>query len=171
MVGCSVLRSVGIFLIFLTLSAAADTVEIASPDRVQTYAYSEARYKSLEWDEDEQTLIAYMTFSTRPYAYSNEPPKDEFCSFRFPGVTFDPANQKYYAKSNSGRKIPIAEQKEGLISDWVEMLPGTAVLIFKKDGDVKVVLAATTDWKEGDPDFHWIERNEGWFLKNLIQKP
>jgi hypothetical protein len=152
----------------ITPAALAGTVEIVSPDTTQTYSYSEARYKSLDWDEDKQALIAYMTFTTRPYAYSNEPPKDEFCAFHFPGVTFNPEDRKYYAKAQSGEPMAIAELKEGMLADWIEMLPGTAVLIFKKDGDVKLVLASTTEWKEGDPDLHWIERDQGWFLKNVI---
>jgi hypothetical protein len=146
----------------------AETACVVSPDSAQTYSFSTIARKKLIWNEEKNQLEAIITFTNVPYADRTQPKVEEFFSFCFPGVTYDPESGIFHATGESGGKIPVAEWKEGLISDWIEPGPRTQIFVLKRSGVVQVTLAATTETFRNPMGTRWIERSEGFSLQNLI---
>ena len=130
----------------------AATLQIASPDAAQTFAYGSAVRHHLFWNDQRQELYAYVTFSNRPYAGDNEPPRDESFVFDLPGVRLDSNTRKFVGKTRNGQEVPVATLERGFLGlgGDVKPLPGTVISISNQHGEVTVVLTAI-DFPPGRP--------------------
>ena len=122
----------------------AATLQIVSPDAAQTFACGSVDGHHLYWNDQRQALCAYVTFSNRPYAGDNEPPRDESFVFDLPGVRFDSKTRRFVAKTKDGPEVPVATLERGFLGlgSNVKPLQGTMISISNQHGEVTVVLTA-----------------------------
>jgi hypothetical protein len=159
---------VAIFLATLlagSVSAIASATSIASPDHPQTFAYGEITWRQLYLEPTGGGLMARITFSNLPYAGDDEPRRDEPFDFHFPGVRFDPRLRTFFASSQRGALIPVAQLRNGLACGRIDLAPGTKVYLLKEGGRVTAILTAT-DYPRGGSQ--WIEMDNNWSLQNVL---
>lgn len=138
----------------------ADSVTIISPDKAQTHAYGRVAKSRLVWLAKDRALSADITFSTDLYAGGNEPLTRESFLFKFPGVTLDAATKQFLAQDSEGKRVPVASASGGLGGN-IKPLAGTRVYIYRRHGEVRVVLTATTTPPNTDRVVTWVERDGG----------
>jgi hypothetical protein len=71
-------------------------------------------------------------------------------------------------KLSSGPEHPVAAFRREWIVDRILPLDGTKICVFKKSGQVRVVLTAASWPRVSEGGLHWIERDENFSLQNLF---
>jgi hypothetical protein len=156
--------------LMLTSTLWAASVTIESPDKAQTNAEGRVMQGSLKWLPKEQALYADITFTNDLYVTRGNALEQEYFLFKFPGVSFDPSTNTFYATAKDGQRVPVAVKKPGVFGGSIQPLPGTTINIYKSHGEVQVVLTATTDQVDRGILSHWVERNSGFSLKSVVSR-
>lgn len=159
---------VAIFLAALfaaSVSAIASETSIISPDRPQTFAYSEMIGHQLYLGRAGGDLVARITFSNSPYAGDDEPRRDESFDFLFPGIKFDPARRTFFVSGRGGQTIPVARFRGNSFCSWVDLTPGAKIYLHKQSGRVTAILSATDRARPGS---QWIETDDNLSLQNVL---
>ncbi len=137
-------------------------LQILSPDTAQTYAGGVTTRFLLNWDSRGQVLRAFVTFTNSPYQDTQTPRREEQFSFRFPGVTLDPATGVFSARDPAGNLIPVAvkvRRRGGFFSrsNPIEPTAGATIYVTKISGRVAVRLTAKPDAPPtADKTNHWV---------------
>ena len=154
-----------VVILMATAPLMADAVRIASPDHAQTFAYGEMLSHQVYLDRTAGELSARITFSNLPYADSNDPPTQESFDFRFPGLQLDSARRVFFAKSERGELVPVAQFGEGLTCNWINLAPGAKIYLAKDSGRVTATLIAT-DYAR--PGTRWVQTDNNLSLQNIL---
>jgi hypothetical protein len=145
-----------LFAIAMTCQSQAETLTIASPNQGQTRSQSSIFRSGLHWNKSQQKFTAVITFSNANYiAEADRQDQDTFI-FELPGVLFDSEKNVFYAVSESGQRMPIAESKRVFFGKAIELLPSATIYAEKNRGNVTVKLVVTDG---RTPDSRWIEVN------------
>jgi len=147
-------------------NAYGQSIEIVSPDRAYTFAYSDAFSHQIERDRLTNEMIARVTFSNYPWAGDREPRRDETFEFSFPGIHFDAAQNEFFARtSRRGSRIPIAAIHPNFPYAGYKLEPTAQIFLVKRSGHVKAVLNATAQPRDGA---RWVQIDDNWSLQNLL---
>jgi hypothetical protein len=139
------------------LAARAADVRIHSPERHQTWAYSDTTWKRLLYDPKSGRFFASVLFTNQWYVLRGERVERETFLFTFPGVKYDPKARLFYAHAG-GKRVPIARFEDETINTSIVPLPTTQVYINKSaSGLVYLTLAASTD-PSAAKSRTWIDR-------------
>lgn len=137
-------------------------LQVLSPDTAQTFAGGVTTRYLLNWDNRGQALRALVTFTNSPYQDTQMSRREEQFSFRFPGVTLDPATGVFSVRDPAGNPIPIAvkmRRRGGFFSrsNAIEPTVGATIYVSKISGRVSVRLTAKpTAPPAADKANHWV---------------
>ena len=147
-------------------NAYGQSIEIVSPDRAYTFAYSDAFSHQIERDRLTNEMIARVTFSNYPWAGDREPRRDETFEFSFPGIHFDAAQNEFFARTSRRRvRIPIAAIHPNFPYAGYKLEPTAQIFLVKRSGHVTAVLNATAQPRDGA---RWVQIDDNWSLQNLL---
>ena len=157
--------------VFIAVAAAtnltAARVNLLSPDKAATFAIGWLDDKYLFWDAKKGILCACLRFSNRPVSESRV---QETFVFTFPDVKRDDKTGAFYAKSQDGQRVVIAERSKGFLGPAIVPTPGTFIFVINDHGTVNLLLKSVTGVTT-DSAFtkHWIERDDAATLQNLVR--
>jgi hypothetical protein len=145
-----------LFAIAITSQSQAETLTIPSPNQGQTRSQSSISRYGLHWNKSQQKFTAIITFSNANYIAEADRQDQDTFTFELPGVLFDPEKNVFYAVSDSGQRMTIAESKRVLFGKSIELLPSATIYAEKNHGAVTVKLVVTDG---PTPDSRWIQVN------------
>jgi hypothetical protein len=154
-----------VILVLASMSAAAEQIEIRSPDHTYTYAYGTAFSHQVDRDPCTNQLIARVTLSNYPYAGDRYPRRDETFDFRFPGLKFDPRARVFLGYAGHNNWIPVAAYQSNLPYGGYELSHFAQIVLLKRSGHVTAILTASRYPRIGGK---WVEVDDNLSLQNLL---